>query len=283
MVFLKSIYYSLRFIINFRYQKPALGIIRYLYWGFLKKIHGFPIKVKFSDSFIIFHNSFEANQGGTKLFTCGVYDYDNIMFAKILIGSEVGTFFDVGANIGIYSLILSENPLISVFSFEPHPVTFKVLNNNILNNGRDNIFLFQNVVGAERRKVNFSGTPVSSTNRVITNEGSSSLRLEQIKLSTIIKQYQSLPTVLKIDTEGYEYEVLLGLEEYLGEIKLLIVEISENEDKIMKLVKPFFEGPYYINYGKKLLNYERYYQEDPVFINKKYITQILAQLSFQLK
>jgi len=47
---------------------------------------------------------------------------------------------DIGANTGLYAIIAAiENPTAKVYAFEPHPIIFKYLKENIKTNSLDNI------------------------------------------------------------------------------------------------------------------------------------------------
>lgn len=72
----------------------------------------------------------------------GVYNYENMLvsgekhfidkFIKNMVSNDKTLMvFDVGANKGDYTnLLVNEIKGIKIFSFEPHPKTFKVLTNN---------------------------------------------------------------------------------------------------------------------------------------------------------
>ena len=63
-----------------------------------------------------------------------------------LTGQSV--WLDVGANVGIYSLLAGRaNPAICVYAFEPAPDTFAQLQNNIQLNGLDKVEAYQQAVG----------------------------------------------------------------------------------------------------------------------------------------
>lgn len=283
MLQIKSFLSSTRFIINFRYGNPIIGISKYIIWQVLKKLNRFPRNVRYSNSTIHFMDLNIANQGGTKLFTCGVYDYDNMFFAREILKHFNGIFYDIGANIGFYSIFISEEPMTKVVSFEPHPVTFSYLINNLGLNKRKNIQCFNLALGNSDSMVNFSNSPGSSTNKVINECGGENnyIQITQKKLSQIIGQISLIPDVVKIDTEGYELNVLLGLEMYLSEIKLLILEVSKDENEINGLLSKYFYGPCFVDFKNKLIKKERYYCEDPVYINKLNMNEILTKLNYK--
>jgi FkbM family methyltransferase len=76
---------------------------------------------------------------------------DVIDLAKVLCPNGNETIFDIGANLGFMSLefsLLVEKKG-QVFSWEPHPSNYKLLDLNIRNNKRGNIKSFNNAVSDE--------------------------------------------------------------------------------------------------------------------------------------
>jgi FkbM family methyltransferase len=127
---------------------------------------------------------------------------------------------DVGANDGGYSRdIVAINPSATVFAFEPHPLTFERLVSNI--EAHKNIRPFNYAVGDrpggqilyDRRSE--SGTAHASIFREVIEDihmaQSSKFEVNVITLDEFIEE-QRLARVdlLKIDTEGYELNVLKG-------------------------------------------------------------------------
>jgi FkbM family methyltransferase len=274
---------SINFILKFRYRNKFISLIRYLIWWLRKKSNFFPVKIGVGNSLILIKNKKVAEQGGAKLFSCGIYDYDNIMLIKEFLNqASKGIFFDVGANIGVYSILVSENPNNLIYSFEPHPVTFANLDENISVNKRYNIFAHQVAIGSEQKKVGFTNDDFSSLNKIISGQNfENSITVNQISLEQFIIDNNVLPDVIKIDVEGYEVEVLKGLKEKLSLIKLIIVE-NNNADTIKVLMQKDFQGPLYVDHKQKVLSNVRYYHEDPVYINKNTISLIENILSYKI-
>jgi FkbM family methyltransferase len=121
-------------------------------------------------------------------------------------------FIDVGANIGLYSKLLSRLqtfcPRLRVVAFEPHPVTFQRLKENLRTTSAEVHCIA--LSGSTSRLQFFEGpasavfstekSPFSSQNRPVWIE---TKRLDEISLP-------DGPIVLKIDVEGHEFEVLRG-------------------------------------------------------------------------
>lgn len=78
---------------------------------------------------------------GKVLFWKGLNGFEpgiQVWFRRLV--EKAGSFFDVGANIGLYSLLaVKYNPKIEVVSFEPLPAAFKFLKLNALTNNAVNV------------------------------------------------------------------------------------------------------------------------------------------------
>ena len=140
---------------------------------------------------------------------------------------EGKTVYDVGGNIGIMSLFFSRavGPKGCVLTFEPNPDTIPLLEDNITVNDLSNVRIYNVAIGA-----------TSHTGELVVNRGrrgSGSMEqsiVEQYRLSGENRHYQvriwpldeltkkrnlPLPDFIKIDTEGYEYQCLLGMREII--------------------------------------------------------------------
>jgi FkbM family methyltransferase len=139
---------------------------------------------------------------------------------------------DIGANVGYYTLRLSEliGPRGRVFAFEPISLTVEVLASNARYAKHNNITIFQTAVGDRQSVLDFSvetssgGLPNYFTAHTTTS-GTGNFSV----FSTTIDSLQ-LPhrvALVKIDTEGSEQSVLRGMEELIGrDHPVLIVECS---------------------------------------------------------
>lgn len=211
----------------------------------------------------------------------GILNYENkyltgekYWLKKYLHNKEKPIVIDVGAHIGDYSKdVLSINRKAIVFAFEPHPNSYKKLIENIVS---DNFKAFNYAVGERRGKVKIydystlngsshatlyedvikdlhKGTPISHEVEMITID--EFLKSENIEVVDL----------LKIDTEGYEFNVLLGCKETLRARKIKAIQFEFNEMNIVSKVrfKDFWDYLkdfefYRILPGGRLLKIENY-------------------------
>ena len=154
------------------------------------------------------------------------------------------TVFDVGANVGYFSLLSNAIApgACRVFAFEPNPVAFGILTANVVANTPHNITCF-NVGVADR-----SGTsilmprPDHSKSRLLHSGGALAPRdgaehstVPVVSLDEVAGQH-GIDTVrlLKIDVEGFEPFVMLGAKSLLtsGRVEYVICEINDADLKL---------------------------------------------------
>ncbi len=141
---------------------------------------------------------------------------------------------DVGANSGVYSIIAGAvNLNAKVYSFEPNPVNFKRLVENVSLNSLKNVIPVQLAVGNSEKDVKFSvqdESKLTETSSVVSNFANSfaqgkmkEINVKQTTLDTFIKKHHIKPDFIKIDVEYYEKEVLLGASELLKKHEPLVM------------------------------------------------------------
>ena len=126
---------------------------------------------------------------------------------------------DVGANIGFYSVLLS-GKLASgrVLAIEPNPKAYQRLQANLQrNNGADKAITFQGIAGASLRRNTISfplGMEEYTTVRSPQGEPSeptkTRVEVDETTIDLLVQKHSLDPAFIKIDVEGYEYEVLQG-------------------------------------------------------------------------
>jgi FkbM family methyltransferase len=150
------------------------------------------------------------------------------------------TVFDVGANVGLYSLLAARavGPSGRVYGFEPTPETFKRLCDNIALNGFDWIIPQQAAVYSAAGKQTLHIDNVSVTNSLFGNPGAvspfaqgarTSLDVETITLDEFVERNQVASVgAIKIDVEGAELHVMQGANKLLARADrpVLLVEMN---------------------------------------------------------
>ena len=160
----------------------------------------------------------------------GVYELnETLLFKRLLKPTDI--FVDIGAHIGYYSDIAAG--IITsgeIHAFEPNPENFKLLDINMLSNKPEpKISLYQLAMG---NKFKSGGLYVNDKNtgdhRAYKTKGESRRKVEVEFAYLDGFDYFNKINFLKIDTQGFEVEVLKGAKRIINESPDLqmIVEYS---------------------------------------------------------
>ena len=117
--------------------------------------------------------------------------------------------FDVGANVGFYTLLAARivGPEGRVVAFEPHPENVAALERNVQANGLSNVVVVPKAVSAASGEARLAGGD-RATAHLDADRGRP---VETVSLDEFVAAWPALaPAVVKIDVEGHELEVLEG-------------------------------------------------------------------------
>ena len=196
-----------------------LGTPRYARWLLLKRLGpGVVLTSELSDGLVIQH---QPNGNVSRDLYLGQHECDVVDFFSHYLQPGM-TVFDVGANIGVYSLVSAKRvgATGAVHCFEPTPTTFAQLKNNVALNGLSCVRVNQLAV-CDRSGV--------SMLHLYRQDGMNSLARQdwvgppmgEVQVPTIsLDEYvreNRIPRVdlLKMDVEGAELAVLQGARELL--------------------------------------------------------------------
>jgi FkbM family methyltransferase len=130
-----------------------------------------------------------------------------------------GPIVDVGANIGVVSLLLAtQYPQNRVFSLEPAPTTFDALSKNVALNGLPNISCHQLALSDSVGEIAFDALPHQRGNARIADAKSTHVTMVRTTTLDDFVEEQGIETIslLKIDVEGFEASVLRGASKVLA-------------------------------------------------------------------
>ena len=169
-------------------------------------------------------------------------------------------FWDIGANIGLYSIYNSlKHPKSSTIAFEPSSSNLRVLTRNIsINNLEKNIKVVPNPLTNKKnifQEMNESqfieGGALNSFGEKLNFEGKEFKPTSKYNLlGTTINYFLEnsildIPDYIKIDVDGIEHLILEGGDKFLNnkKIKSFSIEINENFkeqcEKVLILMKKF--------------------------------------------
>jgi len=153
-------------------------------------------------------------------------------------------FFDIGANIGIYTLYSAVFKKNHVYAFEPHAANYKNLLDSINKNNLTNCHAF---CVALSDKINLCNIEVKNMYEGVADNkvgqrgdyyhGCIEMKLDLLLEKNVLPQ----PDYIKIDVDGYENKVLDGAIETIKKCKSLLVEIDHaHKNYVQKIIDAGF-------------------------------------------
>jgi FkbM family methyltransferase len=154
-----------------------------------------------------------------------VTDFDDEVIATSLIPPNP-IIVDVGANIGQFCIAAKLfYPTATIYSFEPDPDSYAHL---VANTDRlDSVHTFNIGLGSKRETLTFHRHPLSVMSSFTTEPGWDYAQEVDLPIERLDDVLTGLDRIdlLKIDVEGFEYEVLAGAESVLQRTGAVIVEV----------------------------------------------------------
>ena len=253
---------------------PTEGVVRHVHWQFRKLFHQFPCELQLSHSRL-----YVDRPGGVAALVnaMGTYDYNNMNFLQVMLRRYGGTFIDVGANIGSYTLIASEVSSARIISIEPHPTTFGLLTENVRRNKRGNVTCLNCALSGTENECTFEDNLESSINRVVSGHDTPGafVRVECRTLDSVCRELEVFPDFVKIDVEGHESAVLDGFGEFCTRARIISIEGGESVVVRRWMQESGYLGPWFVHYKQHSLSTVKQARpEDPVFVHKSYVAEI---------
>ena len=179
----------------------------------------------------------------TKWRVDSIYDKEPITLEWLSALDNDSILLDIGANVGMYTVIAAKIYKAKVFAFEPEPINYSILIKNIILNGISDLVSsypagISNIDGFTNFYI--QDTRVGGSNNTINQPLNFELKEMKFKhkiscisykLNTLLNNnYISQPTHIKIDVDGLEYLIIEnGLDVINSPIlKSLIIEINPN-------------------------------------------------------
>jgi FkbM family methyltransferase len=142
---------------------------------------------------------------------------------------------DIGANVGLHTVRFS-NKFDTVYSFEPVKDNFDCLKYNTKNN--KNITIYNFGIGAIEEELAISIPTISDNcgaySLIDFKNYQGELTKEKIKIITLDSLNLS-PSLIKIDTQGFEKQVLIGSLETIKKSKPVLILECESKDQFTSI------------------------------------------------
>ncbi|MCX6702141.1 MAG: FkbM family methyltransferase [Candidatus Zambryskibacteria bacterium] len=220
------------------------------------------------------------------------YDQTNPFYVQQYLLRDVNTpvIFDVGAANG-ETVVRYEKIFVQseIYCFEPFKEFFENLKNN-----HKNVRAYNTALGNKNGKVNFHVNPSLGSSSILPTDKRGpdnwwagvleTKEIIEIPIMTLDKFTRDNSIdhidILKLDTQGTEYEIIEGATETLKKTKLIFTEITviptyegqKEIDEIIKILRlnGFYIHNFYDIWLGKGKNRGRIRQLDAIFLNEKF-------------
>ena len=186
---------------------------------------------------------------------------------------DYDAFFDIGANIGTYSVMLGKKGM-KGFAFEPIKTNFDALHINlILNQLEDKVNIYNIALGAQSKHATFTFDLINtgaSHLMGIELEDDHPFRTEMVESDIVplddflpqLKLNESDRILMKIDVEGMEAQVLQGAKQFLQYFTNIIIvmeSVHSGKEKLARILNEI--APFeilevdHLNMGARKINH----------------------------
>jgi FkbM family methyltransferase len=211
---------TLRFILSHPLNRgrPLHALGRFAWWQLASRLRS-EIEFRWIDDARL--NVRRGMTGATGNIYCGLHEFVEMAFVLHLLRPR-DLFLDIGANIGSYTVLASKVCGARTIAFEPDPEAAAVLSSNIRANNIESLAsVRRTALGDHCGEIGFT-TGLDTTNRVAVPGDDATQIVPLARLDDIPDA--AMPTLIKLDVEGYEEHVLAGAGRVLESPSLLAVQ-----------------------------------------------------------
>lgn len=168
--------------------------------------------------------------GATGNIYTGLHEFSDMSFLLHFLCKE-DLFFDIGANVGSYTVLASGCVGARTVAFEPVPSTFLWLLKNIKINSLQQKVNGLNIgLGSAKSILHFTSSYDTINHVISKNEIQHEKNFVEVQVETFdeVASKNGVPVLIKIDVEGFETEVLRGMSGSLkaATLKAVIIELN---------------------------------------------------------
>lgn len=147
-------------------------------------------------------------------------------------------FVDVGANVGYYSILAGKivGDKGQIIAVEPIPETCEALELNVKLNKLNNVRVMNEAAWSSKTNIEIWLPKCHYGFASVFKRQGKPITVKAIPLDDLCKKYRAIK-LLKIDAEGSEYQILRGAKETLKKTSYVILEVSENAEQILELLR----------------------------------------------
>lgn len=272
-------------ILKFIYKHPLNkkgkinAIIRFLKWQISSRLWKHSLIYNWiNDSKLVISNGMTGATGNIYV---GLMEYEDMSFLLHYLQKD-DLFYDIGANVGVYTVLASKIKNTKTVCIEPLPTTYEKLIDNIQINRLENVISLNIGLSYEKSKLFFT-TDKDTMNGVALSSDSNIKEVDVDTLDNLSSIY-GIPKIIKIDVEGYETNVLKGANKLLinDRLEVIILELNGNgikygfsDDDIHNNLKNIgFNSFTYNPFERKLIKLEKYGIHNTIYIKESLLNKV---------
>lgn len=247
--------------------------MRFLKWQIKSRVNSHPSVYPYGEKSKIIVR--KGLTGATGNLYAGLHEFSDMSFLLHFL-RPTDLFVDIGANIGSYSILGASERHAETISIEPIPQTFKILKENmVLNHVSDHVTCLNIGMGSKKGILKFT-KDLDTVNHVAKSHDKNTINVQVKRFDELIELKKT--TLVKMDVEGFETEVIRGMENALlnQNFKALIIELNGsgkrygyNEDTIhKKLLEYNFLAYSYEPFSRTLTRLNTYGNENTIYIRE---------------
>ncbi len=292
---LNQLFKTLHFIYShpLNRKRPLAAIGRFFRWQIGTRLLPYAVVVPFAQRSKLL--MYRGLTGVTQNLYCGLHDFEDMAFLLHFLRAG-DQFVDVGANVGGYTILAASEVGAQTIAIEPIPDTFQQLCQTVaLNEASEKVQTLNIGLGAKREVLHFTNN-LDTTNHVVQSRSDHTIEVEVRTFDETVDMTR--PSLVKIDVEGFETEVLKGMSTSLNHANLqgIIIELNGSgkrygyEDAAIhrQLLDAGFKPYHYFPFDRKLQLRDSYgaekntiYLKDPGFAMQRVQSAVKVKIHGQ--
>jgi FkbM family methyltransferase len=211
-------------------RHPLRAMMRFLRWQIGSRVLVHPVVVPFTDRARLLVS--RGMTGATGNIYCGLHEFADMAFVTHLLRPN-DLFVDIGANVGVYTILACAVAGSRGIAIEPVPATFKRLIDNVcLNHIQHRTTCCNIALGEQPGIVRFTSARDTTNHVVAANEGVSDAIEVAVSTLDSIAAAES-PYCIKCDVEGFETAVVNGGDRTFGNpaLQAVILELNGSGER----------------------------------------------------
>jgi FkbM family methyltransferase len=214
-------------------HRKLRSLWRYVAWQLGSRLVPGPVAVDFVNSARLL--AAPGLKGATGNVYVGLHEFEEMAFLLHFLRPG-DLFVDIGANIGSYTVLAAACIGAQCIAFEPDPDAFSWLLQNVhLNGVSHRVEVRKEALGSSCGEASFT-TGLDTMNHLVVGAGHG-VSLQSVAMTTLDQALAGrAPTMLKIDVEGFEADVMQGALWSLQrpELRCVIMELITNAERLRR-------------------------------------------------